>query len=79
MKIKVGLFGTLGNKFSENDPINGIEIEIHEGSTVGDLLNKLDIPKSKIGIVSIDGKLVPTSMKMKKGNFVKMYHPISGG
>jgi sulfur carrier protein ThiS len=79
MKINVRLFGTLGNKFPEHDPIRGFEVEVPEDATVGDLINKLDILKSNIGIVSIDGRLVATTKKLEKGNFVRMYHPISGG
>jgi len=59
--------------------MHGFEIEIPEGATMGDLIKKLDILQSKIGIVSIDGRLVPTTEKLKNGNFVRMYHPLSGG
>jgi hypothetical protein len=30
MKVKVRLFGTLGKKFPDHDPLNGFEIEIPE-------------------------------------------------
>ena len=68
----------MGAKFSEHDPMHGFEVEIPEGATMGDLIKKLDILQSKIGIVSIDGRLVPTTEKLKNGNFVRMYHPLSG-
>ena len=79
MKVKVRLFGTLGNKFPKHDPINGFEVEVYESSTVGDLINKLDICQSRIGIVSINGRLVTTLKKLKKGDFVQMFQPIFGG
>jgi sulfur carrier protein ThiS len=79
MKIRIRLFGTLGNKFSEHDPMHGFEVEIPDDATVGDLMKKLDILESKIGIVSIDGRLVTTTKKLEKGNLVRMYHPLSGG
>ena len=79
MKIRLRLFGTLGNKFSEHDPIHGFEVEIPDGATIGDLMKKLDIFTSKIGIISIDGRLVATTEKLENGNFVRMYHPLSGG
>jgi sulfur carrier protein ThiS len=79
MKIKIRLFGTLGNKFPEHDPIKGFEVEIHEDSTVNDLINKMGISQSKIGIISINGKLVTPLKKLKKGDFVRMFQPIFGG
>jgi len=79
MKVKVRLFGTLGNKFPENDPINGFEVEVQKDSTVGDLINKLDIYQSKIGIVSINGKLVTKLKKLRKGDLVQIFQPIFGG
>ena len=79
MKIRVRLFGTLGKKISEHDPIHGFEVEIPDRATIGDLMKKLDILESKIGIVSIDGRLVTRTKKLENGNVVRMYHPISGG
>ena len=79
MRIRVRLFGTLGNKFSNHDPIHGFEVEISDGATIQDLIKKLDIPTSKIGPVSIDGRLVTPSEKLEKGSLVRIYHPISGG
>ncbi|MBW2514717.1 MAG: hypothetical protein JRE21_09150 [Deltaproteobacteria bacterium] len=79
MRIRVRLFGTLGNKFSNHDPIHGFEVDISDGATIDDLIKKLDIHTSKIGPVSIDGRLATPSEKLEKGNFVRMYHPLSGG
>ena len=56
MKIRVILFGTLGKQFPEHDPVNGFEVEIAEGSTLGDLVSQLDLPPKKFGLVSMDGQ-----------------------
>ena len=79
MKVKVRLFGTLGNKFPDHDPLNGFEIEIQEAASVGDLLDQLEIPKSKIGLVSVQGRLVKTGKILKPGDFVRIFRPIFGG
>ena len=79
MKVKVRLFGTLGNNFPDHDPLDGFEIDIQEEASVGDLLDQLEIPKSKIGLVSVQGRLVKTSKILKPGDFVRIFRPIFGG
>jgi sulfur carrier protein ThiS len=79
MKVKVRLFGTLGKKFPDHDPLNGFEIEIPANASVGDLLDQLDIPKSKIGLVSVQGRLVKAGKTLKQGDFIRIFRPIFGG
>ena len=79
MKVKVRLFGTLGNKVPDHDPLNGFEIEIRQDANVGDLLDQLEIPKSKIGLVSVEGRLVKAGKTLKAGDFIRIYRPIFGG
>ena len=79
MKVKVRLFGTLGNKFPDHDPLNGFEIEIPANASIGDLLDQLDIPKSKIGLVSVQGRLVKADKTLKQGDFIRIFRPIFGG
>ena len=79
MKVKVRLFGTLGKKFPDHDPLDGFEIEIPENANVGDLLDRLEIPKSKIGPVSVEGHLVKAAKILKPGDFIRIYRPIFGG
>ena len=73
------MFGTLGKKFPDHDPLKGFEIEIPEDANVGDLLDQLDIPKSKIGLVSVQGRLVKAGKALKTGDFIRIYRPIFGG
>jgi sulfur carrier protein ThiS len=79
MKVRVRLFGTLGKKFPDHDPLNGFEIEIPEDASVDELLDQLDIPKSKIGLVSVQGRLVKAGKTLKQGDFIRIYRPIFGG
>ena len=79
MKVKVRLFGTLGKKFPDHDPLNGFEVEIPKDASVGDLLDQLHIPKSKIGLVSVEGRLVKAGKILKQGDFIRIYRPIFGG
>ena len=79
MKVKVRLFGTLGKKFPDHDPLKGFEIEIAKNASVGELLDQLEIPKSKIGLVSVEGRLAKSGKILKPGDFIRIYRPIFGG
>ena len=79
MKIKVRLFGTLGKQFPDHDPLNGFTVEIPDNATVGELLDQLQIPKAKIGLVSVQGRLVKANKKLKPDDFVRIFRPIFGG
>jgi len=69
----------LGKKFPDHDPLYGFEIEIPQDACVGDLLDQLDIPKSKIGLVSVQGRLVKAGKTLKQGDFIRIFRPIFGG
>ncbi len=79
MKVTVRLFGTLGKEFPDHDPLSGFELEIPKDAKVGDLIDQLDIPKSNIGLVSVQGRLVKADKTLKKGDFIRIYQPIFGG
>ncbi len=79
MKVKVRLFGTLGKEFPDHDPLNGFEVEISKDANLGDLIEQLDIPQSKIGPVSVQGGLAKAGKTLKQGDFIRIYGPIFGG
>ncbi len=79
MKIRILLFGILRNSFSDHDPVHGMEVEIPEGSTVGDLISGMDLPAKKIGMVSMDGHLVKAGDLLKENSVVRVFQPIFGG
>jgi sulfur carrier protein ThiS len=79
MKIRVILFGTLRKSFTDHDPVHGMEVEIPEGSTVGDLIAHIDLPTKKFGLVSVDGQLVKAGNLLQENVVVRVFQPIFGG
>jgi sulfur carrier protein ThiS len=79
MKVKVRLFGTLGKQFPDHDPLIGFEVDIADNASVGDLLDYLQIPKPKIGLISVQGRLVKAGKILRPGDFVRIFRPIFGG
>ena len=79
MKIRVILFGTLSKSFAVHDPVYGMEVEIPEDSTVGDLISHIDLPAKKFGMVSMNGQLVKTGNLLKENAVLWVFQPIFGG
>jgi sulfur carrier protein ThiS len=79
MKIRVRLFGTLSQHVSGYDHEKGLEIEMPYDADVDDLLAQLALPKSKVGLVSVDGRLVKADEKLSAGNAVHLFQPLFGG
>jgi sulfur carrier protein ThiS len=79
MKIKLKLYGTLGNAIPEHDPLKGMEIEIPDGSSLDDLIDHLAIPKKNVGLISVDGSLAKAGNPLRSGNFVRIFRPVFGG
>ncbi len=79
MKIRVILFGTLRKGFPTYDPSHGLEVELADGSSVRDLVDYLEIPRFKLGLVSVGGMLVKADAKLADRDCVRVFQPISGG
>jgi len=56
-----------------------LSIEMPEGSTIHDLIHRLDVPIKKVGIVSVDDRLTKATEPLHSGNFVRIYRPLAGG
>ena len=67
MDIKVRLYGALGKGVSGHDPLNGLTLDLPEGSGVNDLIEHLKIPREKVGIISVDGNLVKDTQVLSDG------------
>jgi len=79
MEIQVRLYGALGKDLPGHDPLNGLKLTLPHGSNVRDLIEHLEIPRKKVGIISVDGGLAKDTRTLKPGNFVRLYRPIFGG
>ena len=79
MKIQVILFGTLRDGFPDHDPAHGLEVELAEGTRVGDLVDYLGISRSRVGPVSVGGVLVKADQQLTDRDCVRVFQPIAGG
>ena len=79
MKVQVILFGMLRKGFPTHDPKTGVEIDIPDGSTVGELIEQLELPKAKLGMVTVESHLAKEHRKLAEGECVRIFQPIFGG
>ena len=79
MTLRVRLFGTLGKRFPDHDPLQGFDVVLPAGSRVEDLLAHLNLDPATVGIVSVNDRLVKPHAKLQDGDLVKVFRPIFGG
>jgi molybdopterin converting factor small subunit len=73
--IQIKLFATL-QKFL---PASAANYPIEAGTTVGGLLQQLDLPPDKIKLVFIDGVRAELTSTLKGGERVGIFPPVGGG
>ena len=79
MRMRVKLYGTLSQQFPDYRHSEGIEVEIPEGTTVKDLLARLEISESQGALVAMEGRILKANDKMKRGVSVNVLQAIYGG
>lgn len=88
MKVTVKLFATLTQTVSapilEQYPQgirsgSPIEVELPEGSTLADLVTRLELPREIIKITFVNGKTQELDHRLESGDEVGIFPPIAGG
>ena len=74
MELEIKLFANL-RKF--NLQLDGIELE--EGTTVLELLERAGIPPLEVAIVLVDGRHAKLDQSLHDGETVAVFPPIAGG
>ena len=79
MRLTVKLYGTLSRSFDEYDHLSGLEVNIPEEASIHDLLVYLNLSPERLGMISMDGRLLNKKSQLKDGAQIKIFQPISGG
>ena len=79
MKVKIQLFGGLGRKLSEFGSPEGVEIELPDESTAGDLLEYLKIPGAWRPAVAMNSRLLKYEDKIQDGAEIRIFQAVHGG
>ena len=74
MRVLVSLFSSLRiGRFSE------AEVELPEGATMTDLLDKLQIPFQYVGVVVVNARSGTFQQKLQADDRITLIPPIGGG
>ena len=74
IRVKVSLFSILRmNRFSQ------AEVELSQGATLTDLLDKLDLAREDIGMVMINARSGRFEQALESGDHVTLIPAIGGG
>ncbi len=79
IRVKVKLFATLRRYSPELGVGEGMEVELPEGATVGQLVNHLGLPADHVRVVFINGIARDESYTLSDGDEVGMFPPVGGG
>ena len=74
MELEIKLFANL-RKF--NPQLDKIELD--DGNTVLELLERAGIPPSEVAIVLVDGRQAKLDQPLHDGEIVAVFPPIAGG
>jgi molybdopterin converting factor small subunit len=74
MKVELRLFASL-RKYGPPQE----EMELAEGTTVGELLERVGIPPSEVAIALVNGRHAPNELPLNDGETLAFFPPIAGG
>lgn len=79
MKVKIQLFGALAGRLPEYDSPEGVEIELPDESTAGDLLEVLKIPGAWGPALSMNSRLLKSDGRIQDGAVISIFQAVHGG
>lgn len=79
MKAKIQLFGILGRKLPQYSLPEGVEIELPDGSTAGDLLKTLSIPDAWAPAIAMNSRLLRSEDMLIDGADIRIFQSVHGG
>ncbi|GAB4348078.1 MAG: hypothetical protein Kow006_08430 [Gammaproteobacteria bacterium] len=83
MKITLKLFASLAQHLPSNSNANEAVIEVEEGTTPQQILDRYGVPERLAHLVLINGVFVPpesrTTSPLSEGDELSVWPPIAGG
>jgi molybdopterin converting factor small subunit len=79
MVVSVVCFGAMRSYLPGPSPANRADVELPEGSSVGDLIDALGAPRQLVFSVLVDGTQAPHDAALADGAEVTLMPPFAGG
>jgi len=79
MRVKVKLFATLVDYVPGVKSGVPFEVELHNGTTLSDLMNQLNLPQREVKVAFVNGRTQPLDFQLQNDDEVGVFPPIGGG
>ncbi|HDN81055.1 MAG: MoaD/ThiS family protein [Chloroflexi bacterium] len=80
MQVTVRVYASLRRHLPEKYSSNPIELELPEGTTVGEMIEKvLKLPHDSVKVVFVNGKHSDFDQLLSDGDRVGVFPPVAGG
>jgi molybdopterin synthase sulfur carrier subunit len=79
MKIELRLFASLSRYLPEQQSKNCCDMEVPDGTTVKELLQRLAIPAEIRKIIIVNGVHAGESQTLAEGDRIGVFPPVAGG
>jgi sulfur carrier protein ThiS len=79
MQVKVALFGSYADLLPDGDEKGRATLDVDEGTTVGELLDRLGLPDVGRQYVTVDRRRVDLSAELRDDAELRVIVPLGGG
>lgn len=78
-KVEIRLFASLRKYHPSTEDSDAFALELADGAKLGDLVEKLKIPRQEIGVLMANGKWQKEDYPLKDGDRIGLFPLIGGG
>lgn len=83
MRITFKLYATLSDYLPAGQRHNAVELDIDPSTTIGELIERFNLPKKLVHLVLVNGVYVEPSQRMARtleaGDALAIWPPVAGG
>lgn len=79
MPLKVFLSSSLRKYVSQYNPVEGIEFELDDKSTVAEICRKINVPVEQIKVIMVNGRNAEFDSVIKGNERIGLFPSIGGG
>ena len=77
--VSVKLFATLRRNYPEVRIGEAIPVSLPEGTTIGQLVERLDLPNEPGKLIFVDGRRAGEDHVLRDGDEIGLFPPVGGG
>ena len=79
MRVRMKLFASLCRYLSDAAPGIPFEMEVLDGATLADLVDRLKLPREEVKVFFVNGRARPIDWPLEPGDDVGIFPLVAGG